>query len=219
MEKITYEYHQIANMYPMSSPNEFDLLKKSIKEKGQEQSIIIFENKILDGRNRYKACEELGIIPTLKEFNGTYDEALNYSIELNSGRRNLDKSQKAMVAAYTIEEAKNSAKISIKQASKIYCVSERYIKLALTILRANLSIAEQVFEGQETLNNAKRRINEISSKYEEINFIESNLGSSFNIDNELSDLYCFLYEKEKSELVNIIVRNKYITKEIKNSSE
>jgi len=39
--------------------------KKDIKENGfdNERAILIYEDKILDGRNRFKACKETKIIP------------------------------------------------------------------------------------------------------------------------------------------------------------
>lgn len=209
-----YEYHDIANMYPMAMPDEFILLKNSILGRGQQTPIILYENKILDGRNRYKACMELNIKPICEVFEGTYDEALKYSNELNSGRRNLEKSQKAMVAAYNIEKSKidESNKLTIKKASFMYGVSERYIKRALWIIDKNLSIAEQVFEGYETIGRAEIRIKEIEEKEQDIYYLESDISGSRADDNELSDLYSHLYSLDKKGLIDIIVKNDYIKK-------
>ena len=212
----TYEYHKIANMYPMAMPSEFDLLKQSINNKGQIQSIILYDGKILDGRNRYKACTELSIEPKYEEFLGNYDEALKYSCELNSGRRNLDKSQKAMVAAYNIETHRTDgiSKLTIQQASNIYGVSDRYIKRALKILNDNLAIAEQIFEGHETIGKAEVRIKEIEGKHDDIYTIESNVANcgAFELDDELTDLYTYLFSLTAQELVSIIIKSGYVKK-------
>lgn len=208
-----YEYHDIANMYPMAILDEFELLKQSIQERGQQLPIVLYEGKILDGRNRYKACQQLGIEPVYEVFEGSYDDALDYSIELNSGRRNLDKSQKAMVAAYSVEKSRldESHKIKIKDAAKIYGISDRYIKDALYILNENERIAEQVFNGQETVPSAKRRVAEINGKNRDIEYLERYSETVYN-DSELSDTYAHLYSLDKPELVNIIVNNGYLKK-------
>lgn len=58
-----YEIHPAAMDFPPLSPARFAELKANIKSRGQQVSIRLFEGKILDGRNRYRACVELGIEP------------------------------------------------------------------------------------------------------------------------------------------------------------
>ena len=209
----TYKFHDIANMYPMAMPSEFELLKQSIKDKGQKQPIIIYDNKILDGRNRYKACQELSIEPIYEVINVTDDEALDYSIELNSGRRNLDKSQKAMVGAYSIIKSRlnGSNKIKISDASKVYGVSDKYIKDALFILDNNEKVAQQVFDGLESVSSAKKRVQNILCKESDIEYIEKYLGT-ISGDEEIVDTYGYLFGLEKSELVNIIMKSEIFKK-------
>jgi len=205
---IKYEFHEIANMYPMADLEAFNLLKESIKTRGQEMPIVVFENQILDGRNRYKACMDLCIEPVFKVFEGSYDDALDYSIELNSGRRNLEKSQKAMVAAYCIMKSRldDSNKIKIQDATRKYGVSDAYIKLALNILENDDVIAEQVFNGQESIKNAKKRVDIILGKHTEIDYTRHHFSQAAS---ELDDTYAHLYSLEKRDLVNIIVSNGY----------
>ncbi|MCD6295935.1 MAG: ParB N-terminal domain-containing protein, partial [Deltaproteobacteria bacterium] len=53
------EFHEIANMFPLMEGTEFDALVTDIKENGLLEPIWLYENKILDGRNRYRACQEV----------------------------------------------------------------------------------------------------------------------------------------------------------------
>ena len=50
------EYHELANIFPLIQGVEFDELVKDIQWNGLQEPIILYEGKILDGRNRYNAC-------------------------------------------------------------------------------------------------------------------------------------------------------------------
>ena len=54
-----YEFHPIANVFPLVKGEEFKQFKKDIKTNKLREPIVIYEGKILDGRNRYNACKEL----------------------------------------------------------------------------------------------------------------------------------------------------------------
>lgn len=95
------EFHELANIFPMMSDEEFSILKSDMQEGfDKNYPILIWEGKVIDGRNRYKACSELGINPIVKEWNGkSNEEALAFVVRSNLHRRHLSESQRAMVAA------------------------------------------------------------------------------------------------------------------------
>src|SRR6516164_995725 len=68
-----------------------------IKVKGLCEPIVLYENKTLDGRNRYLACIAAGIEPTFKTYEGT--DPVAFVISANLCRRHLTESQRAMIAA------------------------------------------------------------------------------------------------------------------------
>jgi len=91
-------FHPLANIFPMMNEIDFEHLKKDIQENGFDslRPIILYEESILDGRNRFKACEDLNISPAFKKYDGS--NPLYYVISNNLNRRHLNESQRALVA-------------------------------------------------------------------------------------------------------------------------
>ena len=165
MNKV-YEFHSIANIYPMMDKQEFSNLVGSMEDDGymQDKSITLFEGKILDGRNRYKAAQEAEVQPLYIEFTGNYAEALELARRDNIYRRNISKAQKAMVAAFEVKKSREEGSVknlSVKNASLINASSVTYVKKALRIAEENMTIATNVFDGNMSMSEAEYRINEI----------------------------------------------------------
>lgn len=95
----TYNFHPYANLFPLITGPEFDELVNDVREHGVMQPILLYEGKILDGRNRYRAALEAGVPAPTEVFEGTDQEALARSLGLNLHRRHLDTSQRSAVAA------------------------------------------------------------------------------------------------------------------------
>lgn len=89
--------HEYANLFPMMGVAETHSLADSIKDHGLRDKIILLDGKILDGRNRYKACEIAGVEPEFTDYEG--DDALDFVVDHNLHRRHLSSSQRAMIAS------------------------------------------------------------------------------------------------------------------------
>ena len=83
------EFHPAANIFPMMTGDEFKTLVESISRNGYDAAfpILTFEGMILDGRNRYSACLELGVTPIYREWGG--DDPWEFVWLANSERRHL----------------------------------------------------------------------------------------------------------------------------------
>jgi len=102
--------HKLAKYFPILEGEEFDLLVQDIKDHGQLEPIVTVNGEILDGVNRYKACEQLGILSLMEEYKG--DDPLSYVISMNIRRRHLDTSQRAMLATEMLSEFEEQYKKS-----------------------------------------------------------------------------------------------------------
>jgi hypothetical protein len=91
------EVHEVCNIFPLMTEEEYAELKKDIANHGMREAIRIYQGKVIDGRNRLRACEELGITPKTKEWDGQ-GSLVDYVVSLNLNRRHLSASQKATCA-------------------------------------------------------------------------------------------------------------------------
>src|SRR5436190_19591027 len=60
---MKYEFHPATKRLPLMSPPELDDLSHDLKQNGQKLPIILLDGKIIDGRNRFLACEKAGVEP------------------------------------------------------------------------------------------------------------------------------------------------------------
>ena len=63
-------------------------LVADIKENGLIMPIETYQGKIIDGRNRYKACLEASVEPEFNEWNGK-GSLISHVVSLNLNRRHL----------------------------------------------------------------------------------------------------------------------------------
>ena len=116
----SFEYHEIATILPMLPDEELQSLAADIKARGLNHSITIFESKILDGRNRFRACEIAGVEPTFTEFTGTQAEAIEHVWSENVHRRHLSSSQAAacLIQRLKLEDSYREQEEALKSAAR-----------------------------------------------------------------------------------------------------
>lgn len=105
----TYYFHEIADIFPMMTGEDFDRLKADILEHGLIEPIVLHEGRILDGRNRYVACKEFGTPIKTKQWNGK-GSPVDYVISMNLHRRHLTPTQRAAIALPAKEQYAEEAK-------------------------------------------------------------------------------------------------------------
>lgn len=87
------------NIWPEAKEEDFNELVEDIRQNGFDQGmpITIYQGEILDGWNRWRACQVLGINPPTVEFSQDDTAALAFTLRTNK-RRNLSSGQKAALA-------------------------------------------------------------------------------------------------------------------------
>lgn len=123
------------------APSDLEELAEDIKQNGLREAIVTYQEKILDGRNRYLACKQSGIEPIFEAYEDKpayihTKDPLNYVISLNLARRHLTFEQKVKVAANIAnmrqgertDLAQKWAKLSQKQAAEKMNVGETSVE-------------------------------------------------------------------------------------------
>ena len=132
--------HPVAATFPLMTGKEFAELKADIKKNGQLHKILVVENQIIDGRNRYRACQELGIPPLVEQWRGK-GSLTEISCALNVHRRHLTKSQRAAAGAIAEEQfareiAENRAGGNIASATPAMTKEQLKTRVLFLIHRA-----------------------------------------------------------------------------------
>ena len=133
--------HPFADVLPLLEGEAFESLVADIRANGLLELITIHGGLILDGRNRYRACEAAGIEPKFLEFDG--GDPLGFVLSLNVHRRHLSESQRSLVASRLatmrqgertdLQPSANLRKVSQAEAAKRLNVSERSVTFAALV--------------------------------------------------------------------------------------
>jgi hypothetical protein len=63
-------FHKLADLFPLTEGKEFEALVDDIRRNGLREPITRYEGAILDGRNRFRACERADVIPNFRDYDG-----------------------------------------------------------------------------------------------------------------------------------------------------
>ena len=106
--KINLEFKKLI---PPLSNEEYEQLRENIKNEGVRDPIIIWNNTIIDGHNRYEIAKELNVtFKTVEKNFANSDEAKIWVIKNQLGRRNLIPAQRVKLALVANEILQNKAK-------------------------------------------------------------------------------------------------------------
>jgi hypothetical protein len=108
-----YEIHAVANLFPPMGESEYIAFREGIRAIGQTDPIWTWQGKVIDGRHRLRACNELGIEPKFREWDGK-GALIEFVVSANLKRRHLKEPQRAMVAAQLAASSRESEAQSLQ---------------------------------------------------------------------------------------------------------
>lgn len=155
------EFHPVAELFPMMNADELEVLRLDIATNGLREDIWTHEGKIIDGRNRYKACLEIGTVPRFRAWDGQ-GSLVSFVVSLNLKRRHLTESQRAMVAQKmtNMRRGYNQSQdvlVSQADAAAMMNVSTATVTRAAKVQRQGVpELVEQVESGNLTVVEAAR---------------------------------------------------------------
>lgn len=96
-----YQVHPAAKIFPLMVASEFEAFADDIRDNGLLEKAVLWkkggQDWLIDGRNRLRACHEVGVKPAFTYFKG--DDPFSYVVSQNLHRRQMSESQRAMVGA------------------------------------------------------------------------------------------------------------------------
>jgi hypothetical protein len=86
--------HPAADLFPLMDAQRLAELVEDIRTNGLQHSIVLCDGKILDGRNRYLACQKAKIEPAFIDYVG---DPFAYAWSSNGQRRDLVADQRYLI--------------------------------------------------------------------------------------------------------------------------
>ena len=123
---------EFQNLIPPLSSEEFSQLEENLINEGCRDALVTWNETIIDGHNRYKICTENKIPFSAKEMDfQNRDEAIEWIIRNQFGRRNLPNYERAKLALRLkplIEiKAKENLRLSEGRGAKGCQISDKVI--------------------------------------------------------------------------------------------
>ena len=156
--------HPAADVFPMLDGPEYEELREDIRRNGvRVRPVLDADGLLVDGRNRKRACDELGITVEYDTLPVDVD-VVDYVISLNIKRRHFAASQKAMFAEAVASlrpgrptQTGSTAALTQAQAAERFGVSPRSIREA-RVVRENAApeVVEAVQQGKLSVDAAAK---------------------------------------------------------------
>jgi hypothetical protein len=205
--------HPYSQIFPDMGGEDFSYLVASVKKLGRlRYPIITYENQILDGRHRLKACKIANVEPRSIEFKGTNMEALELVWDMNAPRRNMNESQKSVAFAEYIKFAdlgrpgKSSHVTTLDEAAKKAGVAKS------TMQRAKIVVQHGTKKDIESIKRGETTVAKIASRIqsESKNGAEDVDASGFPVPKPAQE-----YWHRRKEAADILAQLRYVKTKIR----
>lgn len=166
MTTLQYEPHPANLAFPYITGVSWKRFLADLDANGQRERIVLGRGSkprtkvILDGKIRLKGCLELGLEPQFEDWEG--DDQFSYVISANLWRRQLNESQRALVALrlrtlkpHRPTKGCRSAGLSTSEAADLLNVGERTVRRAGSVIARGVpELVQAVEQGDITVDAA-----------------------------------------------------------------
>lgn len=147
-----YPVHEVLQRFPMMSDSDLRELADDIAQNRQKEPIILAEIgdggsdqwQIVDGRNRFKACELAGVEPMFIQDHGLMEHTIGpWIISHNLHRRHLTSKQKAAIVAKFVAEDDLEAPVELipqDEPDTVHCDGNDGFSEGLSHLRGDINL-------------------------------------------------------------------------------
>ena len=185
--------HNLAKINPLMSYVEFEALKHSIRQNGLLEPILLYQSKVIDGRNRINALRALGVKEVLykKIKNNTPMNLVEKLVIIKETRRKQSSTQLAITALICIlsgiytthKEAAIAIGVSPKQIQRAKQVAEYLSEDEMNALHAGGVYTTRFDEATSSL----QKILEDCQDRENMSRVQPLLEVNFDADIKSSD--------------------------------
>lgn len=170
-----HKIHPYCDLFPDISKDELQALADDIDANGQHQPIYRWNDQIIDGKNRFRACQLAGVTPLFETWSPTKPqdaektdaEIWAFARSMNLHRRQLTISQYAVIAAFkcNMEAGQNQhtkevgsvGPTSMQTAADEMGVSRESVKRAAKVIeQGSKPLVEAVRNGDVTIRDAAK---------------------------------------------------------------
>lgn len=167
---FTHELHPLCTLFPRMAGADFDALVADITANGLQNPIVLHDGMILDGGNRYRACQVADVEPRFVQFSG--DSIVSFVLSANLHRRHMSAGQQAAIVSAAKDWANaqthggarrgdQGATLHLETAKDRAAESGASIrtqKMADKVAKASPELAKQVAHGEISLPQAVREV-------------------------------------------------------------
>lgn len=182
-----YKPHPFASLIPAMSDRDYRELKSDIERHGQREPIIVYNEWIIDGIHRYRACLELGRQPLITDLSLKVlsEETIREMVwSANVARRHLTDDQRVALAVAWIEPLEAKARERQERGVRADSpagpdrhptreaiaakanVSTSKARQAMTVKKQRPDLVEPVQRGKMKLREAVKRVKEPEPKHD-----------------------------------------------------
>ena len=148
------EAHPAADLFPLMPDDELQALADDIAANGLNQRIVMYDGRILDGRNRALACEMAGVEIQTIQWDDPGCGPVAWVVSQNVRRRHLTATQRAALAVDLLPELEAEAKD--RQGKRTDLESQDLVQKVAPSGKARDAAADLVQVNRQYVSDAKK---------------------------------------------------------------